>query len=257
MHNFRNYPIVLDLPEGRIEAQVELPDRGERLVVLAYKVLGLSSVAADMGARAAGRLGMQVSCRKGCAACCRQLVPLSPPEAGMVFEFVKTMPEPRKSAIVDRFARAVQQLRKAGLLTELERLRDPGMSDETDRAVSKAYFREQIACPFLEEEGCSIYPVRPSICREYMVVSPPENCADPYAKAIRRVPLSLRMSEALTHMWAALGKRRPELVPFALALRWTRENAAIGTLAARPGVMVNALVEQIQSFAAELETRGG
>ena len=126
-----------------------------------------------------------------------------------------------------------------------------------DRAISKAYFREQIACPFLEDEGCSIYPVRPSICREYMVVSPPQNCGDPYAKTIRRVPLSLRLSEALTHLWAALVKRRPELVPFVLALRWTRENAVIGTLAARPDAMVNALVEQIQSIASEYEARGG
>jgi hypothetical protein len=76
----RKIPIRLDLPEGRIEAEIELPQGTMRLVDLASFVLGLSSTVADMGARITASLGRRVSCSKGCGECLRQLAPLSPPE---------------------------------------------------------------------------------------------------------------------------------------------------------------------------------
>ena len=51
------YPIVLDLPEGRIEAQVELPAGPVRLVEFAYRLLGLGSAVAEMGERRIQELG--------------------------------------------------------------------------------------------------------------------------------------------------------------------------------------------------------
>lgn len=256
LQNVIVHPVVLDLPEGRIEAQLELPVGAERLVAFAYKVLDLSSVAAEMAQRAAGRVGKSVTCAKGCGACCRQLVPLSPPEAGMVFEFVMTMPEPRRQTLTRRFDQALERLGAAGLLDDLEQLQDPRMSDARDREISRAYFSEQIPCPFLEEECCGIYPVRPSICREYLVASPPDHCRDPYVNAIQRLPLAMRMSEALTHMWAAMAKRPARLVPFILALKWTRDNPGIRSLAAKPEALVKAFELRVQSIAKGIEERG-
>lgn len=257
MNSTRIYPINLDLPEGRIEAQIELSSKAERLVDLTYKMLEISSVVADMGARAAHRLGLKVSCRMGCAHCCRQLVPLSASEAAMVFEFVKTTAEPRKSKICNRFSAAVAHLDKIGLHSELKRLDDPAVSDEEQMAITRKYFEQQIACPFLENECCSIYAVRPSMCREYLVCSPADNCRDPYGKRIDKLPVSMRLSQALNQVWAGLTQKRPVLIPLISALEWTADNQFNRTLAARPGPLLHALLKQISETAAAIERQGG
>src|SRR6476619_2067773 len=48
--------------------------------------------------------GKCISCQKGCGACCRQLVPLSPADARHIASLVDHMPEPRKTEIIARFA---------------------------------------------------------------------------------------------------------------------------------------------------------
>ena len=217
---------------------------------MTYKLLGLSSVAADMGARAAQRLGLKVSCRMGCGHCCRQLVPLSAPEAALVFEYVMTMDEPRKREISNRFSEAVAYLEKTALLSELERLQDPSISDEEQTAITRKYFEQHIACPFLENESCSIYEVRPSMCREYLVCSPADHCRDPYGNRIDKLPVSMRLSQALSQVWAALMRNRPVLIPFILSLQWTTDNPYSRTLAGKSGPLLHALLKRISETAA-------
>jgi Fe-S-cluster containining protein len=174
----------------------------------------------------------------------------------MLFELVRNMPEPQRNRVSRRFDQALEKLKAAGLLDALEHINEAGVSDEQDLAVSKAYYAQRIDCPFLENECCSIYPVRPSMCREYLMVSPPEYCNDPFENKTRLLPLSMRLSEALTNIWSALLKRPPELVPLMLAMEWTRNNDAIRTLAVKPGALVKALQQQVQSIAKRIEKNG-
>jgi len=37
--------------------------------------------------------------------------------------------------------------------------------------------QDRVMCPFLVNKQCSIYPVRPAICRAYVVSSDPERCS--------------------------------------------------------------------------------
>lgn len=203
-HETRVVTIALDFPEGKIEAEIPLTSGRERLVVLAFKMLQISSEVADMAARDAAKLGHRVSCKKGCGACCRQLVPLSPPEAVMIFEFVESMPEPRKDEVKNRFSVATRHLKKRGLLETLEGLESPLKSEEEYQIITREYLGQNIACPFLVDECCSIHAVRPSMCREYLVTSPAENCNDPDRLGLRRVPVSIRLSEALARTWASV-----------------------------------------------------
>jgi len=253
LNNAVIYPLALDLPEGRIQAQIELSPNAERLVDLTYKMLDISSTVADMGVRAAHRLGLTVACHRGCAHCCRQLVPLSAPEAAMVFEFVMTLAEPRRSEISGRFSAAVTRLEKMGLLSELKRLQDPAISGREQTAITRTYFEQQIACPFLDDECCSIYAVRPSMCREYLVCSPADNCRNPYEQRIDKLPVSMRLSQALSHIWAGLTQTRPVLVPFILALQWTADNPASRTMAAKPGPLLHVLLKRISETAVAVE----
>jgi Fe-S-cluster containining protein len=156
--------------------------------------------------------GACVSCRKGCGACCRQLVPVSPVEARHVARLVAHMPEPRKSKILSRFAAARRRLEEAGLwqrLNNRQALPEDGVSE-----FGLAYFRLGIPCPFLEDESCSIHLDRPLTCREYLVTSPAENCANPTPQSV---------AAARSEPGATQG-RYLNWVPLIQALDWAAEN---------------------------------
>ncbi len=249
----RTFPITLDFPEGKIEAEIDLPLGPERLVVLAFKMLAISSEVADMATQAAEKLGFEVSCNKGCGACCRQLVPLSPPEAAMIFEFVESMPEPQKSEVRIRFSVALRRLKERGLLEKLDRLQNPLMSDEEYDAIIREYFLAQVPCPFLANECCGIHEVRPSMCREYLVNSPAENCKNPSSGRVTRLPISLRLSEALARTWASVSKGYVQVVPLILALEWTKENESARSTGADSVQLLTTLLGHISDIASKRE----
>jgi Fe-S-cluster containining protein len=252
----RKAPIRLDLPEGRIEAEIELPQGPMRLVDLASFVLGLSSTVADMGARITANLGRQVSCSKGCGACCRQLVPLSPPEAIMIAELVISMPKEFRTRIQNRFNSAVRQVERSGLLEKLAGLQDSSSLSHKDKhTLTKEYFLQHIPCPFLENECCGIYESRPSICREYLVISHPKYCRDPYITRIDRLPVSIRLSEALSRMWAQATHTPPQLIPLILALKWSEEHKRQRGIAAHGHVMLDALLFYVTQIAEKNERK--
>src|SRR4029079_16736296 len=65
--------------------------------------------------------GTCISCTKGCGACCRQLVPISPVEARHVARLVGELPEPRRREIRARFAAARRRLEETGMWERLNR----------------------------------------------------------------------------------------------------------------------------------------
>ena len=141
----------------------------------------------DVAVAEATKRGESVSCKAGCGACCRQLVPISLTEARAIAALVAAMPEPRRSRVRARFADASGRLERAGLLDELRKFDE--MPTEWHRTIHARYFPLRIPCPFLDDESCSIHPQRPVVCREYLVTSPPEHCAAATPGGVRRVPL--------------------------------------------------------------------
>jgi Fe-S-cluster containining protein len=242
------HTLRLNLPEGEIEAYFDASDGPLRLMDLAAKVLELSSITARLGEQAAARNGVAVSCAAGCGACCRQLVPLSPPEAALIHQLVEGMHEPRRSAVRARFDKAVRQLAQVGLLEALRAGSDPLLY-----AYGESYFRLGIPCPFLEDESCSIYDVRPSRCREYLVFTPPAHCADPYHYPIGRLPVTLLLNEALTWLWAAMSQRSPRLVALPLALEFSEAEGVQRFIAADPDAMLTHLTRDLETIAANIE----
>src|SRR5215471_4892183 len=47
-----------------------------------------------------------ISCRKGCGACCRQLVPISRTEGERLLQLIEAMPAERRESLRQRFAAA-------------------------------------------------------------------------------------------------------------------------------------------------------
>jgi len=230
----RGATVTLDLPEGVLELEVPVPSGPERLIDFARKILPLSDVVADMASQEAKRLGFSISCAKGCGACCRQLVPLSPPEAGMMYEYVHSLPEPRRAQVEARFHKAVEQLDKDGFLNTIRDVTPAPGTEEEARTLAREYFSRSIPCPFLEDEVCSIYELRPSMCREYLVTSPAGLCRTHSEQQVKRLPLSMRLSEALSRTWARFSETDVLVVPAILALQWTEQNQHLRVLTA-PG----------------------
>jgi len=225
-----------------------------RLVDLASMVLDLSSTVADMGARISAKLGRRVSCSRGCGACCRQITPLSPPEAIMIAELVESLTGETRRRIQKRFTAATRQLERSGILAKLAPLQNPSSLSEKDMlALSRAYFRQQIPCPFLANESCSIYAFRPSRCREYLVSSPAKHCRDPYEQHIEQLPVSIRLSEALGRMWAEATQTPLQLVPLTLAPAWSAERKPDRSIGADAHRMMDVLLFHVTKLAAEYE----
>ena len=197
-------PLELTVPTGPVTIEKLLPI-----------LRGLSSLFSARGAVRSEAAGRPISCRAGCGACCRQLVPLSPSEAGALARLVDALPEPRRGQIRGRFEEALQKLDAAGLLGRMG-TRTPAERTE----LGRAYFRQGIACPFLEDESCSIHPDRPMARREYLVTSPAENCRTPRAANIEKVTLEADPLPALVQVEAA------GWVALVLALRYRDETTA-------------------------------
>jgi Fe-S-cluster containining protein len=221
--------VRLDTPVGPIEGDVQVDPGPTRLVELVPLVQSLASVLVGRAlARDAAR-GNCVSCKAGCGACCRQLVPLSAPEAFLVADRVASLPEPRRSLVRERFTAAHDVF----AAHELFQVLDGELAELTTHrarfdAVAAAYFRRAVACPFLEEESCSIHPERPITCREYNVTTPAAWCAEPSAYPIRLVPTPPSLAPALARTTAALTGEPVRLIPLAFALDWADRHAALG-----------------------------
>lgn len=236
--------LEIETPEGPLRAMLGVPPRPMRLSELAFGFLDISSKLTDVAVEREAREGRHVSCQKGCGACCRQVVPLSPPEAWLIADLVAGLPPARQAEVRAAFAAASDTLARTGVKAALS-ARMERVEQMTSAAMD--YFRLQIACPFLRDESCSIHPYRPSICREYMVTSPAENCAQLGRGPIQRIPVSVRLSEALASLTGKLLGKEPEVVPMTLALEWAEAHRADGQRAWDGRTLIEGLVAELSS----------
>lgn len=178
----------------------------------------LANQIAALGEARVRRLGRAISCKAGCGACCRQMVPISPAEAHHLADLVSSMPPERAAALRGRFDESLQRLSAANLTER------PNPDDDRDayRKFALGYFRLGIACPFLENESCSIHPQRPLVCREYQVTSPPAACADPGAGTVRQAPVPVSVWSAFSRSASANGVL--EWMPLVEALRYAERH---------------------------------
>lgn len=219
----------------------EVPSRG--LVGPAGKV-GLSGVAAmamAMSDRAvavaeigAASRGEPVTCGKGCADCCRELIPVSPAEAFFLRDLVISLPEERRMGLETRFQATGVRLREAYEQGRFP-FHDPG-----------AYFSLGIPCPFLSDEACTIHPHRPLACREHLAVSPAVHCGSFPNHSIRVLPIQGSMGEALSNLCAEILGRPPERITLLSALEWAESHAEYGFREWDAGRIAEALVFHLE-----------
>jgi hypothetical protein len=106
-----------------------------------------------------------------------------------------------------------------GLLEKLLHREDWAVGES--RRIGMEYFRLGIACPFLEDESCSIHADRPVACREYLVTSPAEHCSRPTPETVKAVRLPLKVWTSVARMDEPPPEARSICwVPLILAPEW-------------------------------------
>lgn len=215
---------------GDVTATIELSVGGRQVALgatvppgptTARVALPLARAAADAATES---LTEPISCRAGCSACCRELIAVAEPEAYALAALVDAMPEPRRTLIRERFAAGVQRAVNGGLLAAL---RPPGPDQVGRPSASDVYFALNLACPFLDNDNCSVYADRPLVCREHLVSSPAEECRRPVEGKVRKVELPIPSPfRALASAAAGrdVGDALP-WIPLVLTLSWTTNRA--------------------------------
>jgi Fe-S-cluster containining protein len=222
--NFGNLPehltatVELSVSGQNLRLEMSVPTGPTRPARMLPLFRSLAETLVGLAVENARAEGLEVSCRKGCGACCRQMVPVSKFEARRLRELVNEMPEPRRSEVVSRFEAARCRMREAGLMEKL--LEPERIAEEEYRAFGLAYFHQGVACPFLEDESCSIHSERPLVCREYLVVSPAENCERRGAGPVKVLRVPASVSTAVRCFDGEGSRQREGWVPLILALEW-------------------------------------
>jgi Fe-S-cluster containining protein len=92
--------------------------------------------------------GNNIACEKGCTACCKLDVEVSEPEIIYIYTYMSNILEKEQ---LDAFFNQIEDT--VSIIKDI---------DDIDE-----YAKLQIPCVFLHNGACSIYEVRPFICREY------------------------------------------------------------------------------------------
>jgi Fe-S-cluster containining protein len=187
--------VTIRIGDDLIPISVTVPNEPTGFEPLLPIFQGFLGAMTQRGTARVERDGKTVSCRAGCGACCRQAVPIAAAEARAVARLVAAMPEPRRSRIVQRFAAGRAALDAAGVDHGEVAFAGDTVQSRLDNGM--AYFRAGVACPFLEDENCSIHPVRPLACREYLVTTPAKACEMPTMDTIDTVPIGGSLAQAV------------------------------------------------------------
>jgi len=220
------FEVALNTPAGRLTTAIDVPTGFIPITAIVPVTRRLGEEAAELEIQHATEAGRAISCRKGCAACCRMLVPLSVPEAFALREYVEQLPTDRRSLLLNRLSDTKDRLKHEGLwerLTDVAEASSPVPDEELD-PINRAYYALRIPCPYLENELCSIYEARPAACRELLVTSPAELCQDLVQNPVMPLPVSMRVSSIMGLVWGTLTSSPPRLIPLPMVLEWAERH---------------------------------
>jgi len=220
------FEVALNTPAGRLTTAIDVPTGLIPITAIVPVTRRLGDEAAELEVLQATEAGQTISCRKGCAACCRMLVPLSAPETFALREYVEQLPADRRTHLLNRLSDTKDRLKRAGLWDRLNDVAEASkpVADEELDPINRDYYALRIPCPYLENELCSIYESRPAACRELLVTSPAELCQDLLQNPVTPLPVSMRMSSILGLLWGALTSSPPRLIPLPIALEWAERH---------------------------------
>jgi Fe-S-cluster containining protein len=158
-------------PDGKRRLPVVQPRDAAGLVAMMHDQL---DAAIEHREATAARQGWTIACTRGCTSCCATPVVVGEAEAAAVAEWLQ---QPEHAAARASFEAAYPRWR-AQLGSLVEELVARGASEEARRTAGAAYHARRAMCPFNRGGDCTIYPVRPALCRKAHALWTPDRCAE-------------------------------------------------------------------------------
>lgn len=130
------------------------------------------------------RMGKSIQCKKGCFNCCAQHIGGTLQECEVIIYYLY-----HNKHAFDLFVRKYPKWRNEikGIEDLFQRMGilhneyfSSGMTPESRAAYidqGEEYLKQNIFCPFLNEQECIIYNVRPKACASIVSINPPEWCS--------------------------------------------------------------------------------
>jgi Fe-S-cluster containining protein len=128
--------------------------------------------------------GQTISCARGCSSCCRFVYVGATLQECEAIAYYLWHNEPARNSWLKRFPGWREAVRQGGdtfqyceqifsnmLLLGQDRQREKAF----DKAL-RAHNKQRLVCPFLDNDLCLIYEIRPSNCAGFFVTTPPEQC---------------------------------------------------------------------------------
>jgi len=165
-------------------------------------------------------IGRDVPCQVGCSACCRYLVPLSPPEAFALLEEIQALPPARRARTLEAFRAARRKLHEAALAPRQDSAPRAGGPSAPLTKAERWYAHLELDCPFLAHNLCSAYSWRPLACRSYFAVSDARYCGDLSTGLGRRLRMPVSFVQALGDLTAELEGSEHLAVALPIAPLW-------------------------------------
>jgi len=222
------FEVSLNTPAGLLTMPVEVPTGFVPVTTIVPLMRRLSQQAQALEERKSVAAGHPISCRMGCAACCRMLVPVSAPEAFALKDMILALPDARRARMMTKLSETRARVEQAGLLARLTDVAETTqpLIDEEMEPLNREYYALRMPCPFLENETCSIYEDRPAACRELLVTTPAELCQDMVKNQVQALPVPVRISTVLGALWSELVGGPARLIPLPIALDWAERHSA-------------------------------
>ena len=227
----------ISLGDGRFKASAVVPAGHTTLTQILPVLQAIDDSLIAGVASQLSQMGRTISCKAGCGACCRQMVPLSIFEAEALSTWIRSLPQVHQKELERRFDEVLRKFAASGFIDRLVN-EDWFAETESARQMATEYLYERIPCPFLETESCSIHPIRPLACREYLVTSPAELCYDPATLKAEPVPLPLRFAPILSRIGAKLENDSRGWIPLIFLFAWMKADAHPGDSVSGDGPQV-------------------
>ena len=127
--------------------------------------------------------GEAITCQKGCSFCCLMYVEATIQECEAIVYYLYHN-ESSLSTFLQKYPRWREEIKRNGdLFKRCGRFWNKELTADNIKETMQAlheeethYLMQNIPCPFLHNQICSIYAVRPYMCAAHHVTSPPDWC---------------------------------------------------------------------------------
>jgi len=172
------------------------------------------------------RSGFAIPCHKGCGLCCQYLISLSVPEAFRLVRETMMMRLVQREKIMNRCFEISQWLQKQlrNYYTAKKSSNGDNLNPRQLKEIAEWYFKEEISCPFLHNNMCTIYSLRPMVCREHLVAGSTSPCGNNGTSNSPKVQVPVRIEIALKLMTSKLEQTRQESIVLPCIFDWFLNN---------------------------------